>query len=209
MQLSEIMADKRTLAQYVARQKKASANSRQGALEPLLATGNIQTDAAGLIAANTQVQLFIDQLGAAASSGLAQTEADGTLFGGTIAAGQVVLVRGLGFSVHIEPAAATAQDVNLVTYNTSVQLNLRGTNVDMGNMAIWPSHYGARGTGNGNTDNGVTPFVPYVVWEPTQQISVTLRVRRAITLSQVSSNVRIACHMPCVRIFDPSVLGRG
>ena len=199
--------DRNVIAQYTERLMLArEVGVKQGNLEPVVGTVRFTTDGASQIAAGTFRTVFAEACGQSANSGIVQTDADSTFFGGKIPAGVMFILFGMGFEV--EATQLTVDDISTLCRNTSVQVNLRQTPVKAGSLRDWPSVSGPRGQGNGNLDNGYKPLEPAIVLQPLEDFTIVVEVQRTITLSQANTNYDLHVTHPNVRIYDPLVLGK-
>lgn len=206
--MAAMMSTPQLLGNYVNQLRAArKVNVRQGNVEPVTGTVRFVTAAGGVLAAGLQRTAFLDNIGEATSSGLAQTAADGTLFGGKIPSGEVIVLRGMGLSVESD-GAFTAQDVEILGRNLAVQMQLRRTPVLMGSVRDWPDFLGPRGVGNGNNTDGVIPFTPAVVLEPLQDFTMLVTIVRPITLSLALTAYDVHFRFPDLKLYDPMVLGK-
>lgn len=205
----QVLSSPERTKKYIKELERATtANARQGNLELVMGSIQFPTTAGGVIAANTQLRMFQDGFGGFAAGGLALTHADATFFQGKVPSGQLLILRGMGMGVYCREGAASAQDVEMLCRTCSVTVNLRSTPVPAGNIAMWPTETGARGTGNGNVTDGTRPFDPGIVLQPNQDFTIDFEVVRAVTLSQQSANYVVQALLPAIRVYDPLVLAR-
>lgn len=175
-------------------------------LQPVMATLIFQ-QAAGVIAAGTSRTAFSANLGEAGTTGLpvppGVTKASASLFGGEIPNGQIILLRGFGVSIFA--SGASSSEVYRFLRNTSVTMDLRGTDVKMGSALEWGDILGSSaGQRNGRGTLGRRTVDWPTVLQPTDPFKMTLRVDRAVTTA-----VDITCHLHlmALRIRDQRVLG--
>jgi len=177
--------------------------------QPLV--GTVQFDPLPGIAAGVQRTMFLDRLGESANSGVdpagvGQTEADGTLFGGKVSTGQMILIQSLGISVGGGAGTGLAAgDVDLFGA-CSVQLNLRGRPIDMGSILDWPEIAGVTAVpANGRQIVGEYRFDTPHLLEPLDDFTLRFRFENAVVMSGVGPFL-VRAYFGATRVYDERVL---
>ena len=165
-------------------------------LQGIYGTGKLDDGAAGVVAANSQTIIFLDTLGSATNSNIAQTSADSNFFGGRVDAGEVYTL--FGFQVQIQEVTAAGASVapsavviQEALRNLSFTLNLKGQTYPIGSLLTTPSGLGSDGMAK-NGGNGVAPFrfprqLPLQI-SSLDSFSVTVKAERAINVAAGTTN---------------------
>lgn len=153
--------------------------------------------------------MFLDDLGESANSGLVQTEADGTFFGGRVANGEIILLHGMGFAVTGVDGAApiTTGDVEAMVSSISATMNLRERPVDLGSLSDWPSIEGVPGLpNNGFEIVGEVLFRDPIILQPLDRFSIRLEVASQVNLSAIDIGPQVSVRLPATRALSERVL---
>lgn len=162
---------------------------------------------ANTIAAGEERVGFLDQYGAGNASGLSNNNrAFASFVGGRVPNGQIILLHGFGAQV-FNGSEHSAQEIQSIIQNTSLRLDLRGTEVKMGAMVDWPSILGPTdAASNGNNGLGRRGVSFPSVLQPEDTFTMTVKVERDITGLSTSA-VAIHLFFKATRIYDRRVLG--
>lgn len=176
-------------------------------LQGIYGTGLLTAGAGGVVAANSQTIVFLDRLGSATNSNIAQTTADSNFFNGAVDAGEIFTL--FGFSIQIKevtnvggpvvPAVAVVQEA---LRNLSFTLNLKGQTYPIGSLMTVPSPLGSEQMVK-NGGNGVAPFrfpraIPLQIGS-LDQYSVTVKAERAINTSGGTNTIGVFIYCPASR----------
>lgn len=175
-------------------------------LQPV--TGTVAfTPTAGTLSEGYEVEALVDEFNQAGGrSGLLQNnKAFASFAGGEVPNGQIILLHSLGVSLY-DINGATASEISGLIFNTSVTLNLRGTDLDnMGAMVDWTDVLGATGgQRNGRRELGRYAVAVPTVLQPTDPLAFKFRVERDIPLA---AEILAHVHFRATRIYDRRVLG--
>ena len=173
--------------------------------QPLV--GTVQFDGAA-VAKSTVRTMFLDKLKELTSSGLTggQTLADGSFFGGKVQTGQLILLESFGISIGGGAGTGLASaDVGLFAA-CSVQMNLRGRPIDMGNVLDWPEINGVTGVpANGRQIVGEYRFDDPHLLEPLDDFTLRFRFENDVTFSGVGPFL-LRGYFGATRVYDERVL---
>ena len=149
-----------------------------------------------LIAAQTQGQIFVDQIGQAATSNIVQTRADGNYHGGAVPQGEIFTVFSFAIAIQVlngpapfgtmqAPAGATPELIQDVIDNVSFELLLKGQTQQIASPFPFPSTKGGtQYSRNGGQNVPEFAFPPSIALqiESNQSFSVRFTAERAITM---------------------------
>lgn len=161
---------------------------------------------AGAVAVGVNAQAFTQKLGDVQGAQVL-TNADATFFDEETPTGQLIGLEGLGFALDM-PINATNDDADELLLNTSILLNLRGREIRIGNLKMWPCTIGTVSrANNGRTGVGTRRFRLPMFLEPQDEFSITFTVERALALSVFNADYFLRCYLPATRFLDIRVLG--
>lgn len=175
-------------------------------LQPVTGTVAFNSDGVGLIV-ETERKMFEDKLNEAVSSGLAQTRASGTFFGGEVPTGQMWLLWSLGLTAS-GAGTLTADQLLAFAEAISVQVNLRSKDkpVQIGGLLDWPDILGSNaGIQTGNGEIGRRTFTYPIVLDPLDSFTLDFTREKAVTIG-INSFVQIHGYLRATRIYDERVL---
>jgi len=207
-QAAQVLHDPNLIRGWVDVLKEVRRYARTGNLEPIVGTARMTTNGAGLLAANAQTRVFLDDLNDNQASGIVQTRADSNYFGGKVPQGEIFVLHGMEVQI-LADSQLNALDIEQIAKSVSVEIQLRETPVYSGAVIDWPSVMGARGQGNGDQTNGVRPFEPSVVIESLMSYWIVLTAVRAVQLSVAATvNIDFRVRNPATRLYDAVILGK-
>ena len=163
--------------------------------------------AAGVIGAGTSSIAFLDQLGGAVNSGLAQTRSDSNFFDGLVPQGEVYSLFSLEAQLfETNGAGNPVLHTNIILQqalrNLSFSLLLKGQEYQIGSLMTTPSPKGTN-TAPQNGGRAVAPFrFPrnlVLQLNSNDQFAIRVQAQRAITLGGVGNGLGITWHAAASR----------